>query len=366
MIGFMRAVVIETRKQKKQFIKFRKRIYRKNSNFVDDNLGMIKQLFSGKTCFLDNKKVFPICVLDNESNIRCQCVCVYADGLSDYIQVCFFESLEDQFEAVEVMIKKVIEIGKKYGANKLVVGLNGHVNYGLGLLADHFDLKNSFGVSANPESYNDYFKKMEFNEVFLNTYLWSSSRGNRLEPFRSIIDKIDSAYTFKFFDKNRFDYYSKIYTDLNNECFKNHRYYYKRNYNEDEEMLKELFCFMKPESLIFAFYGEKPVGFILWYPDFNELVSGGHSFGTWTYLKNLFLYKKIRKAKIVEIGVLKEYRNSGLAIGLVNQACLRIGELGIDKGESSWILDENLDSNSICKAFCDGLYKRYVVYEKDI
>ncbi len=123
---------------------------------------------------------------------------------------------------------------------------------------------------------------------------------------------------------------------------------------------------MKPESLIFAFYGEKPVGFIMWYPDFNELVEGGHSFGLWTYLKNLFLSKKIKKAKVTEIGILEEYRNSGLALGLINQACLKINELGISSGESSWVLEENVDSNSICKAFCDSLYKRYVVYERDI
>ena len=48
-------------------------------------------------------------------------------------------------------------------------------------------------------------------------------------------------------------------------------YYYKRNYKEDVEMLKELFLFMKEESLIFAFDGENPYQFYN-YESFHQMV----------------------------------------------------------------------------------------------
>lgn len=360
----MEVVIVKTKKQQQNFIKFRNEIYKNNTNFVDNNLFIIKQLFSLKTCFLDNKEITPIYIIEG-NEIQCQCLAIYTKELPEYIQLCFFESKKHVSKAVNMLIEEVIKIGKEYGCTKLVVGLNGHVNYGLGLLNSHYDEKNSFGSSINPSYYNKYFKNLKCEEINLNTYLYNNMEEN-INKYLGIINKINNNYTFKFLEPKKLDYYSKIYTDLNNVCFKNHKYWYKRSYKEDKEMLQEMLLFMKPDSLIFAYKNDIPVGFILWYPDYNELVSKNEKFGVLTYIKNLIFNKKIKKAKIVEIGILEEYRKSGLALGLINQVYLKLKKYGIKKAESSWILEENIDSNSICKAICDDLYKRYVVYEKDI
>ena len=157
-----------------------------------------------------------------------------------------------------------------------------------------------------------------------------------------------------------------MYTDLNNKCFTDHKYYYVRDYKDDEEMLKELFLFMKEDSLIFAFKDGKPAGFILWYPDFNELAKPGEAFGTKHYFKNIFGNKKIKTCKVMEYGVLDEYRGVGLPFALIAHVYSILSNYGVSQVESSWILADNEDSNSFCKAFCDELYKEYVVYEKEI
>jgi hypothetical protein len=36
------------------------------------------------------------------------------------------------------------------------------------------------------------------------------------------------------------------------------------------------------------------------------------------------------------------------------------------KAETSWILEENLDSNRVCQSVCHEKYKGYVAYEKEI
>lgn len=364
----MKVIIVKTKKEKLKFLNFRGKIYNRFPHFVDNNRFMIKQLFFKKTCFWEGKQIIPLSVED-EGAIKCQCVAIWAKGLPEYIQMCFFESEENCGKAVKMLFDKVVEIGKSYGCTKLVVGLNGHVNYGLGLLCDHYESKNSFGAAANPNYYNDYFKALNCAEIFLNTYKWNDmkSLNSKAKKYAGILSRVNATYRFETLDKKRFDYYAKIYTDLNNECFAGHRYYYKRTYEEDREMLRELLLFMKQDSLIFAFDGDKPVGFVLWYPDFNELVSQGESFGAKTYIKNLFSGKKIKTAKITEIGTLKECRKFGLlSLGLLYQVYLSLKKYGFEKGESSWILDENTDSNSISQGFCDEFYKRYVVYEKNI
>lgn len=360
----MKLVEVTTKKEQHRFIDFRRKIYKQNPLYVDNNLFMIKEVFSKKTSFINNKKIFAFYVEDN-NEIVCQGIVVYAKDLKEYIQLCFFEGMPNKEKAVKLLVDKAIEIGKKLKCKKLVIGLNGHVNYGLGFLNSHYDTKNSFSASVNPEYYNAYFKSLRCEEINLNTYKINAI-DNRLNKYSGMINKLNKSYTFKFFDKKQFEYFAKIYTDLNNKSFLNHRYYYKRNYQEDIEMLKELFLFMKEESLIFAFDNEKPVGFIMWYPDFNELVKQGDYFGTKHFFKNLFFNKQIKRIKVMEYGILDEYRKVGLPIGLLNKIFEIVRKRNFVNAETSWILEENRDSNSVCEAICDELYKRYVVYEKKI
>lgn len=360
----MRVIEVKSKKGQKKFLDFRKKIYQSNPVFVDNHMFMLKMLFANKTCFSNNKKIYVVNVED-DGKVLCQGLIIHAQELAEYIQLCFFESKANQEKAVELLVDKAVEVGKRYHCKKLVVGLNGHLNYGLGLLNSHYDEKNSFSASANPKYYNDYFKKMNFEEVHLKTYKIDRI-DDRLKVYEGIIDRLNKKYRFEYFDKKNFDYYSKIYTDLNNQCFMNHRYYYKRGYEEDKEMLKELFLFMKNDSLIFVFDGKEPVGFTLWYQDYNELVKKGDAFGTKHYFKNKLFNKKIKKAKVMEIALLEDYRKIGLPLGLLNQIKLCLDRYKIKSLETSWVLEENYVSNSVCKAICDEEYKRYVVYEKAI
>ena len=74
--------------------------------------------------------------------------------------------------------------------------------------------------------------------------------------------------------------------------------------------------------------------------------------------------KKISTAKIMEFGVLSEYRSVGMPVALINQIFLKLANYGVTKVDTSWVLEENSDSNSVCRAICDELYKRFIVYEK--
>lgn len=364
-MGMKKELVTVTRKRdEKQFLRFRKNLYQHNKVFIDNSYFMIREVFQRRTCFVNGKEIYPLNVI-HDGRVVSQGIVVFAKELPDYIQLCFFESLPDQPDAVKMLVDKAIEIGKNKGCRKIVVGLNGHVNYGLGLLSSHYDMINSFSATANPDYYHGYFKGLDFSEVKMNTYVIHAI-DNRLENFQKLLGKLEKAYEFRTFDKKRFVDDAKIYTDLNNKTFSGHRYYYQRTYQEDVEMLKELFLFMREDSLIFAFQGEKPVGFILWYPDYNELGKKGDIFGAKHFIKNIFLGSRIKTAKIMEYGVLDENRRSGLALALINQIFKTLKRYHITRAETSWILEENRDSNSFCQAICDSRYKDYVTYEKDI
>lgn len=361
----MKLTVAKTAKEQREFLRFRRYLYSGCRRYIDDNYFMICEIFSDKLHFTKNIKYYPVYVSSDSGNILCEGIIVYAPQLPEYIQLCFFESLPHQDKAIDMLTDLTKEYGRRLNCKRMVVGLNGHVNYGLGLLDSHFEERNSFSSPGNPMFYNDHFRKAGFEETGLNSYV-VEHYDDRLERFRRAIERIDKNYEFRYFDKKQFDTYSKIYTDLNNYCFSSHKYYYCRDYEDDKEMLKELFLFMKEDSLIFAFKDEEPVGFIMWYPDFNELAARGSIFGTKHFLKNLISGRKIRTAKVMEYGVLKGYRGRGLPAALIYKAFNLIREQGYTRIETSWVLEDNDDSNSFCRAACDSLYKKYVVFEKEL
>ena len=360
----MRIVEVTTKQQQKRFLAFRRECYRTVGRYVDNQAFMLREVFAGKTCFPEHKDI-RVLYVEDEERVLCQGILIWAEELPEYAQLCFFESREGQEAAVELLLKEAKNFGKGHGCKRLVIGLYGHVNYGLGFQTDRYEEKNSFSAAGNPAYYNEYFAGPEFEKIYLNSYK-TARFGENIKRFERLLRHVEKSYTFRYFDKKNFDRDAKIYTDLNNVCFAKHRYYYKRNYKEDAEMLKELFLFMKEDSVIFAYDGDTPVGFVMWYPEYNELLRGGEEFGVTAFFKNRLFGHKIETVKVMEFGILEEHRRKGLPLALVNHVYLCAQKRGIHKAESSWVLAENGDSNSVCSAVCEENYKRYVVYETQL
>jgi len=368
----MNIVECSSKADKQSFLAFRKELYRREERYVDNFYFMLAEIFDRKIRFARNMKLRPMLVRSEQGEILCEGIIGWHEKLPEYVQLCFFEAdtkngepLPGVREAARELIAAAEEIGRELHCRRLVVGLNGHVNYGLGLLASHYDKKNSFSSPGNPACYNEIFLQYGCEKIALNSY-HVQNLGIHFRKYERILDRLYRNYTFSAFDKKHYDRDAGFYTELNNLCFNKHRYYFRREKEDDREMLKELFLFMKEDSLIYAFKDGKPVGFLLWYPDYNELARVGEVFGTPHFFRNLFHNRKIRTAKLMEYGVLEEYRGTGLPLALLHQAYQRMAKRGIDRVESSWILAENKDSNSFCEALCDGRYKDYAVYEKEL
>ena len=186
------------------------------------------------------------------------------------------------------------------------------------------------------------------------------------EDARLVLGKL-SGITFETpgFDRKGFAQAMKTYTRLNNRVFANHRYYYPRSEEEDLELFRSMKPLLKPENLIFAKSEGEVVGYILWYPDFNELVKPGKVPGIATYLRYKVLRQIPATGKVVEIGLEKKYERTGI-IALLFREALNSSHEKCDKVISSWVLEENLSSSLAVRRYANKIYKEFVTYEKDI
>ena len=97
----MEIVEVKSGKTQNQFLAFRKQLYSK-SPFVDNNYILAKEVFDGKLNFMKQTDVFPVMIKEDKNSILCEGMVVYSKELPDYVQLCFFESLPGQKDAVRI------------------------------------------------------------------------------------------------------------------------------------------------------------------------------------------------------------------------------------------------------------------------
>ena len=140
---------------------------------------------------------------------------------------------------------------------------------------------------------------------------------------------------------------------------------------EMEFMTEELKPLIIPQFAWIAEIDNEPVGFTLCLPDINVVLRDLNGrltrFGLPIGLLKLLLHKKrIRKGRLIALGVIEKYRRAGIAEMLV----LRVMEETMIKrgitGELSMTLEDNFMINRFLEAIGAHRYKTYRIYNKSI
>ncbi|MDW7674379.1 MAG: hypothetical protein SCK28_07590 [Bacillota bacterium] len=340
-----------------------KEVYKNNSYYRDNMSTVLKNILTGKLQICTSSLIKPILVVDSE-RIVAACTFAVVDRMKDTLQIAFFEALENQEKAVAKIMDYGRSLAEEHGINKILIGLNFHVNYGLGLLADQYETLQSFGTAYNPPYYIDYFKGYANEEVNLVNYVGKIDKFDLCLDDR-LINKLMTKYSVRKANFRNIKKEVEIYTYLNNRAFSQHKFYYERRLEEDLQLFNEFKLLLREENLLILEHEGNPIGFMLWYPDFNELLKPGEAIGLKTIIKSKFLAHKIKKFKIVEIGVLPEFQKKGAVLALFHK-CRAIIQDRYEICESGWIMETNLDSRGFGFRWADIEYKHFKVFLVDL
>lgn len=359
----MKAELIEGKSAYKIFSKVASDIYQDNPYFKGTEGSIEKLLLYSASAFNSHSSCLKFIVRDG-NDLVARFALIHDNRLPEYIQVSFFEA-QKRLGDIFSLIKK--EIATHFPqCTKVVVGLNGHLNYGAGILLNRFDEAPLFGLPYNPEYYADYFKNL---------------RCRKMVTFRFSMEAYDSwaktypmqrafkGLTVRFMDKRNINQESAIYTQLNNQAFINHPYWANRDKEEDLELFYPFRFLLDNENLIFAEVDGKPVGFYLWYPDFNQLVSSQRDLNVFDVLK-FRIKNSIDTIRFTEIGIVPEYQRSPVALALISKSLPTLLEKGYRFCEGGFIFEENRASIAFVKRIllrCYGFepepYRQFAVFE---
>jgi hypothetical protein len=136
---------------------------------------------------------------------------------------------------------------------------------------------------------------------------------------------------------------------------------------EFEYVAKDLKAIVNPNLVIIVESKGKPVGFALSLPDLNIVMKDNKKGHLLPFLFRYLLFKKkIDFIRIIILGVLPEYLNSGIGGVLFYETGRRAVENGYPHGEASWVLEDNVMMNRGAELMNGNRYKTYRVYEQPL
>lgn len=261
----------------------------------------------------------------------------------------FFEAVNDQAVADALMAKAAEWVAAR-GAEFLRGPVNPSTNYECATLVDGFNGSPKVMMTYNPRYYPALLEGAGLSKVkdliaFVNT-----PDGTDLEKIGRVADRALKRNGVTIRPVNMKDFQGeveKIWTVYNAAWEKNWGFV-PMTREEFFLMGKEMKQILKPEMvLVGEVKGEdgnpKMIGFALALPDVNVALkpANGRLLPT-GLLKILYYQRKIRAVRVVALGVIGEYRATGVAAGFYAELVRSARKLGYDQEcEMSWILEDN-------------------------
>lgn len=349
---------VSSEKQKTEFCHFVYQVYRGNPNYKDNFNYNVKYFLWPKGVFARHCKLFPFAVYEQKTMVA-RCLFIYHPRLQA-LQMGFFEALPGQQAAVDRLLNKAESLATKLGLKRLLIGLNGHLAYGVGLLANAYDLPNTFDGPYSQPYYLDYFRHHRLTEHTLTTYQYQTANADFTD---NQLQRIYQHFSFRNINLKKLPEEMSILGKLFNETLSYTRFYFDLSAEESYELMKPLVPLLSDDNIIFALYQGKEIGFIFWHPDYHQLLKPGKNHVSAFLLKYFFKRKMITDFKINSLGVLPEFWRSGVATGLINEIYQRT-KGHYRGGETSFIWDDNYRSTLTATHLTGKTFKRYVLFEK--
>ena len=288
---------------------------------------------------------------------------------------CFglFECINDR-DVAAALFERAASWLREKGRTEIMGPIDYSTNYVCALLIDGFQFPPTILTAHNPPYYRDLIESCGFTKAKDWYAWWFADPSNSRDAFATTRRHASTGVGLSLFVLQ----ISKIIRDESRRLREIYNQAWEKNWGfvpfteaEIEFMTKELKPLLLPKFAWVAESGNEPVGFALGLPDINvilrdlngRLTRFGFPIGL---IKLLFCKKRIRKGRLIALGVIEKYRRAGIAEMLV----LRVIEETMVKrgitGELSMTLEDNFMINRFLEAIGAHRYKTYRIYSKPI
>ena len=370
----LQVIQVESRADRNAFIKFPWKIYKNDPAWVPPLVIERKEFLSRKHPFYEHGdaalflaraggEIVGRIMASDDPNYN---------ALHEANVGCFglFESIYDQsvpnalFEAAAGWIRRK-------GREEIIGPIDYSTNYVCGLLIDGFQHSPTLLTSHNPPYYRQLIEGWEFEKAIDLYAWWFSDFAEAAARLRRLTSRMKDRQpaSIRPADLKNLEKEGRRIREIYNEAWEKNWGFVPFAEREIDYMTKELKPIVESDLTLLAEVEGQPVGFILAVRDINVVLQKINGRLTWFGLpigliKLLYYRRRIKKGRLIALGVIPKYRRRGVAEALV----LRIIEEGMIKrggaGELSLTLENNFMINRFLEAIGAQKYKTYRIYRR--
>lgn len=285
-----------------------------------------------------------------------------------------FESVNNPAVAASLLQTAEQWSRSNFGRTQIIGPMDYSSNYPVGLLVKGFDTPPKYMMNHNPPYYESLITGAGYEQV-KTMYAWLFNDSlNVEEKWAKRIQWIANrtGVIVRPFDRSRFQQDVDACREIYNQAQTDHWNYASLSHNEFQYFAKRLAEFAKPEQLLLAFDGEKPVGFAVTLDDLNEAIKLAKGKLFWYgvlpigLLRILWAKRSIRTGRMMVLCVHKDYRCRGISETLIyNTLIYGRNLMNYNQAELGWTFSDNTRVNNIIERVGGVPYKTYAMYQKD-
>jgi GNAT superfamily N-acetyltransferase len=340
--------------------------YADDPNWVYPDVGLLKNLLSGKAAYLrhgaarafaverDGRATgFAVAFVDP----RMQSKVGRAVGALGFLEWLDPEALEELTGAAAAWLRErgVTEAWAPFNANGFL---------GAGLREDRFDEPPFTGCAHHPPGASEDLRAAGFGIV--NRYL-DFSVDLTSDAWRGFPDRAEGV-SFRNVERRRFADEIRTFVRLHNAAFEDVWGEGPVSDEEGLELLGPAKLAVIPSLWQLAVVDGRDAGFVVCLPDFNEVLAPQRRPVTSPsgVAKIALRRRRIRTVGLFAVGVDPSLHGRGIGTALVARACRAAADLGYRRLEYALVAEDNRASQSTIARFGGELHRTFGVYAKTI
>ncbi len=363
---------VYSKKEFDEFIKLPYKLHKNHPSFVPPLISEIKTTLNPDKnpffehskiqmflAYIDGEVVGRIAAIVDENFIKVRQAMIGLFG--------FFECIND-IDVAHALFNTASQWLRRLELKKMLGPANPSMNDEIGVLMDSFDIPPVVKMVWNPSYYpalyeNSFFRKaMDIHAWWVN----AEDITERLKKFgEAILNR--TQVNFRNVNMKNFNDEVEAIRQIYNSAWSQNWGFVPWTEAEFRHAAKGLKQIVDPDLVIIAEINDKPVAFVLTIPDINIALK--HTNGKlfpFGLIKLLWYSRKIKTARVVILGVIKEYRGRGIDTALYYKTFLTATQKGYTGGEMSWILENNEPMIKALEMIGAKRYKTYRLFERDL
>ena len=363
-------VAADNPKALKQFVEFPYRLYRDYPHYVPPLRIAVKELLDREKhpFYKDAEAEFFVAKKDGQVAGRVAAILDKAHNRFHQENAGFFgffECINDQAVA-DALLQRAKRWVFDRGAKFLRGPVNPSTNYECGTLVEGFDSDPMVMMPYNPEYYPVLLERTGLRKS-KDLWAWLSNANTiDIKKIDRVADKAVSGNGVKVrpIDMKNFDADVENVWNIYNSAWERNWGFIPMSKEEFKLQGKEMKQILKPDLVLIGEVEGRVVGFALALPDINQALKPAQGKLIPTGLIKILYYQRLVKSvRVLALGVVEEYRASGLAAGFYATLVRNARKLGYGDCEMSWILEDNVLMNRSLEVMGAKRYKTYRIYE---